>query len=40
MQIPIMYTAPYSYSASPIEMLFSMVKLGELNEDNESTGKK
>ena len=32
MQIPIMYTAPYSYSASPIETLFSMLKLGELNE--------
>ncbi len=40
MQIPIMYTAPYSYSSSPIETLFSMVKLGELNEDNESTGKR
>ena len=40
MQIPIMYTAPYSYSASPIEMLFSILKLGELNEDREPTGKR
>ena len=40
MQIPVMFTAPYSYSSSPIETLFSMLKLGELNEDNESTGKR
>ena len=40
MQIPVMYKAPYSYSSSPIETLFSMLKLGELNEDNESTGKR
>ena len=40
MQIPVMYTAPYSYAASPIETLFSVLKLGELNEDGESTGKK
>ena len=39
-QIPIMFTAPYSYSSSPIETLFSMLKYGELNEDNESTGKR
>ena len=40
MQIPIMFTAPYSYSASPIESLFSILKLGELNEDREPTGKR
>jgi len=40
MQVPIMYTAPYSYSSSPIEMLFSILKLGELNEDREPTGKR
>ena len=40
MQIPVMYTDPYSYNSSPIETLFSMLKLGELNEDNESTGKR
>ena len=40
MQVPIMYTAPYSYSASPIESLFSILKLGELNEDREPTGKR
>ncbi len=40
MQIPIMYTAPYSYSASPIETLFAHLKLGELNRANGPTGKK
>ena len=40
MQIPIMYTAPYSYSASPIETLFAHLKFGELNKRDEPTGKK
>ena len=40
LQVPVMFTAPYSYSASPIEMLFSMLKLGELNEEREPTGKR
>ena len=40
MQIPVMFTAPYSYSASPIETLFSMLKLGELNEAGDETGKR
>ena len=40
MQVPIMYSGPYSYSAAPIETLFSHLKLGELNKANESTGKR
>ena len=40
MQLPIMYSAPYLYSAAPIELLFSQLKLHELNLDHESTGKK
>ena len=40
MQVPMMYTAPYSYSSSPIETLFAHLKLGELNQDGISTGKK
>ena len=40
MQLPIMYSAPYSYSAAPIETLFAHLKLGELNKAHESTGKK
>jgi len=35
-----MYTAPYSYSAAPIETLFSFLKLGELNQEGIPTGKK
>ena len=40
MQLPVMYTAPYSYSSSPIETLFAHLKLGELNVAHEPTGKK
>ena len=28
MELPIMYTAPYSYSAAPIELLWASLKLG------------
>ena len=40
MQVPIMYSGPYSYSAAPIETLFALLKLGELNKDHVSTGKR
>ena len=40
MQIPIMYSAPYSFSTAPIETLFANLKLGEINPNNDSTGKK
>ena len=40
MQIPIMYSAPYSFSTAPIETLFANLKFGELNKNNVSTGKK
>ena len=40
MQVPIIYSGPYSFSAAGIETLFSHLKLGELNKANESTGKK
>ena len=40
MQLPIIYTGAYSYDASPIESLFSLLKLGNLNPDKKSTGKK
>ena len=33
MQISIMFSAPYSYSAAPIEILFAHLKLGELNQE-------
>ena len=34
------YTGPYSYSAAPIETLFSQLKFGELNPERQSTGKR
>ena len=40
MQVPFMYSAPYSYSAAPIETLFAHLKLGELNEEQRPVGKK
>ena len=40
MQVPIIYSGPYSFAAAGIETLFSQLKLGELNKANESTGKK
>ena len=40
MELPVMYTAPYSFSSSPIETLFAHLKLGELNPAHEPTGKR
>ena len=34
------YSAPYSYDAAPIETMFSRLKLGELNPDKLTTGKR
>ena len=38
--IPVMLTAPYSYSASPIETFFANFKRGNLNPTNQPSGKK
>lgn len=35
-----MYSGPYGYDAAPIETLFSHLKLGNLNPQNEPTGKR
>ena len=40
LDLPVIFTAPYSYSSSPIERLFSALKLGELNQLKVSTGKR
>lgn len=34
------YSAPYSYSTAPAELVFAAVKLGELNPERLPTGKK
>ena len=38
-QVPICYTGPHSYAASPIELLFAHLKQGELNPEGLPTGK-
>ena len=38
--LQVIYSGPYSYSAAPIETLFSGLKLGEMNPDNDPTGKR
>ena len=40
MQLPIIYSGPYGYSAAPIELMFGALKFGELNPDKLPTGKK
>ena len=40
MQLPVCYTGPYGYSASPIELVFGALKLAELNPDGQPTGKR
>ena len=38
--LKVIFSGPYSYSAAPIELLFGGLKVGELNPDGISTGKK
>ena len=40
MQLPIIYSGPYSYSTAPIELMFAALKLGDLNPNRLPTGKK
>ena len=40
MQIRVIWTAPYCYTTSPIELLFGGLKFGELNPMKLSVGKK
>ena len=40
MQLRVIWSAPYSYSTAPIELLFAGLKFGELNPRNDPTGKK
>ena len=40
LELEVIWSAPYSYSAAPIETLFATLKLGELNLDKLSTGKR
>ena len=40
MNLPVIYTGPYSYSAAPDEMVFAALKLGDLNPLKLPKGKK
>ena len=40
LQLPVIWSAPYSYATAPIELIFGGLKLGEHNPDRLPTGKK
>ena len=40
LELDVIWSGPYSYSTAPIEMLFGLLKFGELNPDGKATGKK
>ena len=40
LQLRVIWSAPYSYSTAPIELLFGGLKFGELNPQRLPTGKK
>ena len=40
LQIPIMFTAPYSYDCCPCELFFALLKSTDINPENLNTGKK
>ena len=40
LELQVIWSATYSYSSAPIEMVFGFLKLGEINPDGKATGKK
>jgi len=40
LEVQVIYSGPYSYSAAPIEMVFGALKRGELNPERRSIGKR
>jgi hypothetical protein len=40
LELEVMWSAPYSYSTAPIEMVYAVLKFGELNPEGIPTGKK
>ena len=40
MQLPVIFSWPYSYSSAPVELVFAALKLCELNSSRQPTGKK
>ena len=40
MDLKVIYSGPYSYTSSPIELVFGALKQGEINPDKRATGKR
>jgi len=40
LELDVIWSSPYSYSTAPIEQLFGSLKFGDLNPENQPTGKK
>ena len=40
MDLSVIFSGPYSYSAAPVELVFAALKLGNLNPDRLPTGKR
>ena len=40
LKLDVIYSGPYSYDDTPIELVFGHLKLGELNTEQQATGKK
>ena len=40
MALPLSFSGPYAFQTAPIELLFSFLKLGDLNPARLPTGKK
>ena len=40
MRLPIIFSGVYAYAGAPVELLFSALKLGDLNPERLPTGKK
>ena len=40
LNVPIMFTAPYSYDCCPCELFFALLKSTDINPEKAATGKK
>ena len=40
MNLPVIFSGPYSYSAAPAELVFAALKVGDLNPTKLPTGKR
>ena len=40
LELEVIWSGPYSYSSAPIEHVFAILKLGEINPEKKSVGKR